>query len=155
MKQQPGFVGRVRRSSTRPTGVVVSFSGVMEPSLHDRWYMRGDENARDLVEGLPNITLSAVTCMELVQGMRNQGGIGRARYCPRAVESQAGSYWQGNFGARRIACSPVFLSHSLRMADALIAATALELNRPLITANDKHYRMIDGLHSPQLPGLTK
>nr|VFK80153.1 MAG: hypothetical protein BECKSD772D_GA0070982_108813 [Candidatus Kentron sp. SD] len=72
MKQQPGFVGRVRRSSTRPTGVVVSFSGVMEPSLHDRWYMRGDENARDLVEGLPNITLSAVTYMELVQGMRNK-----------------------------------------------------------------------------------
>nr|VFJ67921.1 MAG: hypothetical protein BECKFM1743A_GA0114220_104607 [Candidatus Kentron sp. FM]VFJ68438.1 MAG: hypothetical protein BECKFM1743C_GA0114222_104857 [Candidatus Kentron sp. FM]VFK16862.1 MAG: hypothetical protein BECKFM1743B_GA0114221_104477 [Candidatus Kentron sp. FM] len=25
------------------------------------WYMRGDGNARDLVEGLPNITLSAVT----------------------------------------------------------------------------------------------
>nr|VFK50633.1 MAG: hypothetical protein BECKTC1821D_GA0114238_11155 [Candidatus Kentron sp. TC] len=36
------------------------------------WYMRGDENARDLVEGLPNITLSAVTYMELVQGMRNK-----------------------------------------------------------------------------------
>ena len=36
------------------------------------WYMRGDGNARDLIKGLSDITLSVVTYMELVQGMRNK-----------------------------------------------------------------------------------
>jgi len=99
----------------------------------------------DLIEGLPNITLSAVTYMELVQGMRNKaelaaldapsrGGRPDRRPFNREISEHAVSL------VRRY-----FLSHSLRMADALIAATALESNRPLITANDKHYRMIDGL----------
>jgi predicted nucleic acid-binding protein len=35
-----------------------------------------------------------------------------------------------------------FHSYSLMLADALIAATALHYQLPLLTGNDKHYRMI-------------
>lgn len=37
------------------------------------------------------------------------------------------------------------LSHGLLIADALIAATALELNWPFITKNQKHFRFVAGL----------
>ncbi|MDN5872642.1 MAG: PIN domain-containing protein [Nitrococcus sp.] len=32
-----------------------------------------------------------------------------------------------------------------RLADALIAATALEHGLPLLTGNDRHYQAVDGL----------
>ena len=37
------------------------------------------------------------------------------------------------------------ISPPLRLADALIGATAIERSLPLATANDKHYRAIEDL----------
>ncbi|WPL16820.1 putative ribonuclease VapC19 [Thiorhodovibrio winogradskyi] len=110
------------------------------------WYMRGDPTAYQRIEALqPKIQLSAVTQMELLQGMRDKAEL-------RAFEATT-RRWQ----ARLIPISESIsdravrlvrdyaLSHGMRLGDALIAATALALNEPLLTANDKHYRMINGL----------
>ena len=39
-----------------------------------------------------------------------------------------------------------FLSKNMEMADALIAATCVDNNEVLYTANDKHYKYVDGLN---------
>jgi len=38
-----------------------------------------------------------------------------------------------------------YLSHSLELADAIIATTALENNEIILTANDKHYKYIPNI----------
>ena len=35
-----------------------------------------------------------------------------------------------------------FLSHSMQLADALIGATAISFGLPLLTGNDKHYKIM-------------
>jgi predicted nucleic acid-binding protein len=38
-----------------------------------------------------------------------------------------------------------FLSHGLLIADAFVAATAIDLDIPLLTKNQRDYRFIQGL----------
>ena len=38
-----------------------------------------------------------------------------------------------------------YLSHSLELADALIGGTAIVYGLPLLTCNDKHYKVIKEL----------
>ncbi len=109
------------------------------------WNLRGHVAAADLLDDSPGFALSAVTWMELVQGCRDGAELRALR---RALR-----YWQAeivhidvSISAR--ACFLVeehALAHSLRLADALIGATALETGLPLMTANDRHYRCIEGL----------
>lgn len=109
------------------------------------WNLRGNERAADLLDSAPGFTLSAVTYMELVQGVRNKSELNALR--------KALLYWQAQVHPvdQQISARATFLmetyalSHSLQVADALIASTAISLGSTLITANDKHYRMIDGL----------
>lgn len=45
------------------------------------------------------------------------------------------------------------LSHGLLIADALIAATAISLDRPFVSKNQRDYRFIAGLHLLPYPSL--
>lgn len=38
-----------------------------------------------------------------------------------------------------------YLSHSLTLADALIASTAIVYGLPILTGNDKHFRIVKNL----------
>jgi len=109
------------------------------------WNLRGNEQAAELLDAQPRFSISAVSWMGLVQGVRDASEL-------RALK-QALRFWEAGIVHvdESISARAVFLveeyalSHSLQLADALIAATALDTGLPLVTANDRHYRYIQGL----------
>ena len=109
------------------------------------FYMRGNEKAKKLISQSIGFHISAVTYMELVQGMRNKNELLTLRkalrqwntdiiYIDHEITSKAMFYVEQHY-----------LSHSVELADALIAATSVSSGIPLITGNYKHYRMIKDL----------
>ena len=109
------------------------------------WHLRGLPRATQRLDQLPRLTISAITWLELLQGMRSR------------TELQA---VQKSFAMRNTEQLPVTpaitlravalmeslsLSHGLGLGDALIAATALEHGLPLLTANFKHFSPVEGL----------
>jgi len=106
------------------------------------WYMKGNEKAYKAIEMADNFFISVVTYMELVQGMRNKKELNSLRrsihswdakvlYISEEISSKAMFYVEQHF-----------LSHSLQFADALISATAVAYGLPILTGNDKHYKMV-------------
>ncbi len=89
------------------------------------------------------VTISVMTAAELVQGLRNQQELRNLRLIlaplPVLPLSPAGSL----HGLELL--YQYRLSHGLTIADALIAATALEHGLPLFTLNRKDFRYLPGL----------
>ena len=109
------------------------------------WNLRGNVRAAQLLDAAGGFTLSAVTYMELVQGVRNNAELQALR---QSIRFWGASIEQidPDISARAMyLVESHALSHGMQMADALIAATALSLGTPLLTANDRHYRCVEGL----------
>lgn len=106
------------------------------------WYLRGNENALKVVKANTPFSISAVTYIELIQGMRNKNEL---RLFKKQIQKWNVDIIQIN---KEISSRAMFyveefaLSHSMMLADALIAATVIENSGILITANDKHYKLI-------------
>ena len=109
------------------------------------WYLRGNTRAKEVVEKQVPFSLSVITYMELVQGMKNRSEFRlfqrqlavwnvQVLHIDRDISSRAMFYVQ-----------EYALSHSMALADALIAATVVQNAEVLLTANDKHYRFIPTL----------
>ena len=109
------------------------------------WNWRGRIEAAEFLDVAHPFSLSVVTYMELVQGMRNQ----REWMALRADLK----HWQSRLvpvteaiSARAVGLvEEHFRTRHLQLADALIAATALEHQFSLATGNIKHFRFIKGL----------
>jgi len=109
------------------------------------WYLKGNENAYQVIENSSNFFISVVTYMELVQGMRNKKELNNLRkalhiwnakilYISEEISAKAMFYVEQHF-----------LSHSMQLADALIGATAIAYGNPVLTENDKHYKVLKDL----------
>ena len=109
------------------------------------WYMRGQAEAANFLSELGGFSISAVTYMELVQCMRNKGELLALRQAVKAWKTPVLAITEA-ISSRAIAYVEThFLSHSLRLGDALVAATAVEHGLPIATANTKHYRVLSEL----------
>jgi predicted nucleic acid-binding protein len=107
---------------------------------------RGDQTAIDCLQRIEQqfqLAISVVTQMELIVGCRNKVELNKLEkflqyfQCLKLTE-QISDRAVNLLGQYR-------LSHGLLIADALIAATALEYDEEFITKNQRDYRFIDGL----------
>ena len=109
------------------------------------WYMRGKEKAYQLVENSNNFFISVITYMELVQGLRNKKELNHLRKALHGWKTQI-LYVSEEISVKAMFyVEQHFLSHSMQLADALIGATAITYGLPLLTGNDKHYRVMKDL----------
>ena len=109
------------------------------------WYMRGNEKAYQVIENSNNFFISVVTYMELVQGLRNKKELNHLRKALHGWNAQI-LYVSEEISAKAMFyVEQHFLSHSMQLADALVGATAIAYGFPLLTGNDKHYKVMKGL----------
>ena len=103
------------------------------------WYIKGNQKAYRAVEQYNGFSISVISYMELVQGMRNKQELNILRktmcnwqvkmlYISEEISAKAMFYVEQHY-----------LSHSIQLADALIAATAAAHGLPILTGNNKHY----------------
>jgi predicted nucleic acid-binding protein len=106
------------------------------------WYMRGNEKARAVIDGYNGFFVSAVTYMELIQGMKNKKELMALRKAFRIWNAKI-LYLNEDITARAMFyVEQHFLSNSVELADALIGATAVVNGMPLLTGNVKHYKAL-------------
>jgi len=118
------------------------------------WYLRGNHNAKITVENAIPFSVSVVTYMEIIQGMKNKEEF-------RIFQKQM-RLWNTNIIQidQIISSRAMFyvqeycLSHSMMLADALIAATVVQTSEILISGNVTHYKFIPTLEcTPFVPKI--
>lgn len=109
------------------------------------WYMRGSEQAYRVIERAGDFSMSAVTYMELAQGLRDKKELTVLRRTIREWNCRILHITEEISAKAMFYVEQHFLSHSLQLTDALIGATAVVGGLPLLTANEKHYRAIKEL----------
>ena len=106
------------------------------------WYMRGNQNALSALEKHKNFTISVVTYMELVQGMRNKNELALLRKALKSWDTKIIYITEEISSKAMFYVEQHYLSHSMQLADALIGATAVSHGVSLLTGNDKHYKIV-------------
>jgi predicted nucleic acid-binding protein len=109
------------------------------------WYLRGNEKAKKAISMNTPFNISVINYMELLRGIRNKNEL---HILQKYLSRQSIKIIQINENISNRAMFFVedyCLGHSMELADAIIAATALEYHETLLTANDKHYGFIPNI----------
>jgi len=109
------------------------------------WLTRGHPSAKARLSKIDPWRISAITYMELAQGCRSKEELQRAK---RGLERKDTEIFPLTPSISERAMHLIdahALSDGLQLADALIAATAIEQEFVLLTGNTKHFSAIDAL----------
>lgn len=109
------------------------------------WFLRGQPHAKNVLDGHPGFSISAVTAMEILQGIKNHEEMRfwkqflknrevRVLTLDEQITSKA-IFWMEEFIPK----------HPLRLADALIAATADSYGIEILTSNVSDYKFLPGI----------
>ena len=106
------------------------------------WFLRGRLSARKAIEDCRSIDLSVVTYMELAQGARDKEELRLLRLTIRRNGWRVLPLTEDISHRATMYIENYALSHGLRLADALIAASSVHHGAALMTANTRHYECI-------------
>ena len=109
------------------------------------WYMRGNEKAKRAIINLKSFSISVVTYIELVQGLRNKEELNVLRNSLKEWNADI-IYINEEISTKAMfLVEQYYLSHSIQLADALIGATTVINGLPLLTSYTKHYKKIKNI----------
>ena len=106
------------------------------------WYSRGNQKAIKLIHDLDFFSISVVTYMEIIQGVRNKGELNSFKKALGILNVKVIQIDESISTKAMFFVEQYSLSHSMELADALIGATSIIKNMQLITGNDKHYKYL-------------
>ena len=109
------------------------------------WYSRGHQNAINLIHSLDRFSISVVTYIEIIQGVRNKKELNAFKKALGVLKVQVIQIDEQISTKAMFYIEQYALSHSMELADALIGACAVTKQTPLITGNEKHYK-----HLPEI-----
>ena len=106
---------------------------------------RGNREAMVWLDQAEERKISCITAMELLQGARSSRELKHTQNFLSEFEFEILPVTE-NIGHRAsMYIEEYALGSGLRLADALIAATAMERHLPLVTGNARHFKAISGL----------
>ena len=109
------------------------------------WFLRGNARVAKVVDETADRAVSVVTCMELLQGARNKREIKVIKSFLAEFSFQVVPLSE-NIGHRALVYMEEYgLKAGMCLADALIAASAIESQLTLLTGNRKHYKAVNEL----------
>jgi predicted nucleic acid-binding protein len=109
------------------------------------WHLRGNPQAARWLDRLQPLTISSVSYLEVLQGMRNKAELVAVQKMLQQRKANVQPITEAITRKATELMEAMTLSHGLQMGDALIAATALEHGLPVLTGNVKHFAAIPGL----------
>jgi predicted nucleic acid-binding protein len=109
------------------------------------WASRRTRSAARAIDAAPDRALSLVSFMELLQGARSKAEARLIRQSLRQLQFRILPLFEAIGAVAAALIEQHALDHGIQLADALIAATAMESGLSLCTGNAKHFRLIRGL----------
>lgn len=109
------------------------------------WVLRGNTKAAGALDRADVRALSVVSYMELLQGARDKAEVRAIKSLLVDLRFDMLALTENTGHRASIYMEEYGLSIAMSMPDALIAATAVEANQPLLTGNSKHYRAVKEL----------